>query len=179
MLYIIIGVIVVFFAWMQAATGKMNKYKNQARSQWVRINASLQTRSQYILELLELADESGLDAEDQMAEIYELKGGYSNSDDREVISERAEKVTPLLDQFLESAKQNAMLESSEEFQELKDELAELEEELELQSERYNQSIDLYNKHLEKPGLRLQFIILGPPHLRGIHIRKEDLPQQKI
>ena len=49
-------------------------------------------------------------------------------------------------------------------------LEEVEEEIEMQSDRYNQSIELYNKHIDTPSLRLQVAILGAPHLKGIHIR---------
>ena len=178
MLYIVLGIIMVFFAWMQAATSKMQKFKNQARSHWVRIDASLQTRAQYLLGLLEIADENGFGDSDLMAEIYEMGGGYCKSEDREVISQCAENATPLIDRFLELTQGNAALESNEDFQELTTNLVELEEEIEIQSERYNHSIDLYNEHLANPRLRLQFMILGPPQLKGIHLRAEEATEDR-
>ena len=170
MLYVILGIIMVFLAWMQAAYGKMQKYKNEARNQWVRIDALLQTRSQYILQLLELIGEYELDKGEVPAEIYELGGGYFKSEDREIISEYAEAVTPLMDSLLELTDKHSNLNADPAYLELKTELAEIEEEIDLQSERYNHSIDLYNRHIESPGLKLQIALLGAPHLKGIHIR---------
>jgi len=170
MLYIILGIIMVFWAWMQAAMGKLQKYKKDAREQWVRVDALLQTRSRYILALLELADEKGLEERELLAEIYELGGGYCSSDDREVISECAEAVTPLVDELLRRAHGYPALEEDEEFRKLTANLSELEEEIELQSSRYNRFIDLYNEHRESPGIRLQVAILGAIPLKGIHIR---------
>jgi hypothetical protein len=178
MLYIILGIIMVFMAWMQAAMGKLQKYKKDAREQWVRVDALLQTRSRYILDLLELADQSGLEAGDLLAEIYELGGGYCQSDDREVISEQAENVTPLLDRLLTLAREYPALGNEEVFQELSDNLTELEEEIEIQSSRYNHFIDLYNEHRERPGIRLQMAILGAIPLKGIHLRQKKLQAEK-
>lgn len=173
MLYIILGIIMVFWAWMQAAMGNLQKHKKDARAQWVRVDALLQTRSQYILELLELANEKGLGATELLAEIYELGGGYCKSDDREIISACAENVTSLVDQLL--AQVHSTENEDEAFRELENNLAELEEEIEIQSNRYNHFIDLYNEHRERPGLRLQIAILGAIPLKGIHIRSNKLP----
>lgn len=173
MLYIILGIVMVFWAWMQAAMGQLQKHKKDARAQWVRVNALLQPRSRYILELLELADEKGLEAQDLMAEIYELGGGWCSSDDREEISACAEKVTPLADELLELAHGYPPLADDEEFRELEGNLKELEEEIEIQSDRYNHFIDLYNAHREKPSLRLQIAILGAIPLKGIHLRPQN------
>lgn len=170
MLYIVLGTVMVFYAWLHAAFGKMQKYKNDARKQWVRVDALLQTRSQYILELLELANGNDIEARGLLAEIYDLGGGYCNADDREIISECAEKVTPLLDQLLEIAERTPALAENEDFQELKENLSELEEEIEIQSSRYNHSVDLYNEHLSNPRYKLQFAVLGAPTLKGIHIK---------
>jgi len=173
MLYIILGIVMLFWAWMQAAMGKLQKYKKDARAQWVRVDALLQTRSRYILELLEMADEKGLEAGDLLAEIYELGGGYCNADDREVISEYAENVTPLVDRLLALAHENPALHEDGEFLELERDLTELEEEIAAQSEKYNQFIDLYNEHRLKPGIRLQIAILGAIPLKGIYIRHNN------
>lgn len=174
MWYIILGFVMIVFAWMQAAYGKLQKHKVDARGQWVRIDALLQTRSQYILRILELCEEAGLAAGDLLADIYDLGGGYCKSRDREDISVSAEKVTPLIDRLLSLAKEHAPLENNEEFGELKSNLAELEEEIDFQSDRYNHFIDLYNEHREKPSLRLQVTILGAIPLKGIHLRPENL-----
>lgn len=171
MLYIILGIVMVFWAWMQAAMGKLQRYKKDARAQWVRVDALLQTRAQYILELLELADEKGLDARDLLSEIYELGGGYCKSDDREVISACAEKATPLVDRFLELAQEYPDLYEDNEFRLLADNLTELEGEIEIQSGKYNHFINLYNEHREKPSIRLQIAILGAIPLKGIHLRR--------
>lgn len=174
MLYIILGIVMVFWAWMQAAMGKLQKYKKDARAQWVRIDALLQTRARYILELLEMTHEKGLEAGDLLAEIYELGGGYCRSDDREVISECAENVTPLVDRLLAYANGYPALNEDSGYRELKENLAELEAELEIQSSKYNQWIDLYNEHRQKPGIRLQIRILGPIPLKGIYIRHDEI-----
>ncbi|MDF2656556.1 MAG: LemA family [Bacillota bacterium] len=170
MLYIILGIIMVFLAWMQAAYGKMQKFKNEARTQWVRIDSLLQTRSRYVLQLLETAGDYGLDAADLLAELFDLGGGYCKSDDREVISAQAEAATPLIDKLLALAGRSLDIKDDPAYLEIKNTLQEVEEEIELQSERYNHSIDLYNRHIETPSLRLQFSLLGAPHLKGIHIR---------
>lgn len=169
MLYIILGIIMVVYAWMQAAFGKMQKLKKEARAQWVRVDALLQTRAQYILQMLELADKNELEAGNLLAEIYELNGGYCKDNDREIISVCAEDVTPLVDQLLSLAKENQLLAENDEFQELQDNLADLEEDIEIQSDRYNHFIDLYNEHISKPSLRIQITILGAPTLKGIHL----------
>jgi hypothetical protein len=173
MLYVILGIVMVFWAWMQAAMGQLQKHKKDARAQWVRVDALLQSRSQYILELIGLADEKGLEARELMAAIYELGGGYCRSDDREVISACAENVTPLADELLQLAHGYPALADSEEFLELEGGLKELEEEIEIQSDRYNHFIDLYNAHREKPGIRLQIAILGAIPLKGIHLRPKN------
>jgi len=176
MLYIILGIIMVFFAWMQAAFGKMQKFKNEARTQWVRVDALLQTRSHLILKILELADEFEVKERDLLAEIYELEGGYCKSNDREVVSECAEKITPLLDRMLQLIDQYPQLADNEEFRELKEDLLELEDEIDVQSSHYNKFINLYNSHLANPSLRLQFAILGAPVLKGLHIRPENVSE---
>ena len=170
MLYIILGIIMVFWAWMQAAMGQLQKHKKEARAQWIRVDALLKTRSEYVLALLNLAHEKGLEADNLMADLYELEGGYCKSDDREVISACAESATPLLDRFLEMADSYAPLEEDEEYNELAVRLKDLEDEIETQSDRYNHFIDLYNQHREKPALRPQVAILGAIPLKGIHLR---------
>jgi len=171
MLYIVLGIIMVFWAWMQAAAGQLQKHKKEARAQWVRVDALLKTRAEYILELLTLAHESGLESDDLFAEIYELEGGYCASCDREVISACAENVTPLLDRLLELTEGFRPLRENEQYREITSGLADLEEEVEIQSERYNHYIDLYNRHREKPVLRPQMVILGAIPLKGIHIER--------
>lgn len=173
MLYIVLGIIMVFWAWMQAAMGKLQKYKKDAREQWIRVNALLQTRSRLILELLELADEKDLQADGLLAEIYEMGGGCCMSDDREVISECAESVTPLVDRLLALAHGFPALSGDKAFRELEENLAEVEEEIDIQSGKYNHFIDLYNEHREKPSLHLQVAILGAIPLKGIHIRSKE------
>jgi LemA protein len=173
MLYVILGIVMVFWAWMQAAMGQLQKHKKDARAQWVRVDALLQSRSRLILELLELADGKGLEAQDLMAAIYEMDGGWCRSDDREVISACAENVTPLVDELRLLAQGYPALADDPDFRELEDSLKELEEEIEIQSDRYNHSIDLYNAHREKPGLRLQIAILGAIPLKGIHLRPKN------
>lgn len=170
MLYIILGIVMVFWAWMQAAMGKLQKYKRDARTQWVCVDALLKSRSQYILELLALSDEKGLEVRELLVGIYELGGGYCRTDDREVISACAENVTPLVDQLLALAYRCPALKEDEEFQELEYNLTELEKEIKIQSDRYNHFIDLYNEHRENPGIRRQVSILGAKPLKGIHIR---------
>lgn len=170
MMYIILGIVMVFWAWMQAAMSKLQKYKKEARAQWIRVDALLQTRAQYILGLLELVDHKGLEAGELLADIYDLGGGWCRSDDREVISECAEKVTPMVDRLLEMAHKDPALSEDDTFRELESNLADTEAEIEVQSERYNHSIDLYNEHRERPAIRPQIMILGAIPLRGIHIR---------
>lgn len=179
MLYIILGIVMVFWAWMQAAMGQLQKHKKEARAQWVRLNSLLQARSEFILEILELADEKDLDARDLAAEIYELGGGYCKSDDREDVSAIAEKATPLVDRFLELAEGYSPLSGSEEYRELRNSLQELEEDIELQSERYNHFIDLYNKHRNRPAIRPQVVILGAVPLKGIHLRPDIAARDSV
>lgn len=173
MLYIILGIIMVFWAWMQAAAGQLQKHKKEARAQWVRVDALLQSRAELVLELLELAREKGLEAGDLAAEIYELQGGYCVSVDREVISACAEEATPLVDDFLKAAKDYTPLAETEEFRELLSGLRETEDEIELQSQRYNHFIELYNAHREKPLLRPQVMLLGAIPLKGFHLRPTE------
>ncbi len=170
MLYVVFGVIVVVFAWLQAAYGKMQKYKKQARSQWIRIDGLLQTRSQYILKMIQLAHESGMKSA-ILGDIYELDGGYRSYEDREDSSAFAEQIAIKISEFLLETKQIESLKANEEFQELEDDLIELSEDLILQCDRYNQWIDLYNQHIQKPNLRVQISILGAPALKGIDLEK--------
>lgn len=178
MLYIILGIVMVLYSWLMAAHGKMQKHKKDARAQWVRVDALLQTRAQYILRLLELADENEIEASELLASIYEMGGGYCKDDDREVVSACAEKVTPLLDRLIELTDSNQKLSASEEYRELRENLADMEEEIEIQSERYNHTIDLYNEHRAKPSLRIQIAILGAPVLKGIHIKSQKLSLER-
>jgi Uncharacterized conserved protein len=170
MLYIILGIIIVVFAWMQAASGRMQKYKRDASTQWVRIDDLLQTRSSYILNLLELLNDEEFEEKDLLAEIHDLEGGYSSSDDREVVSAQAEAVTPLLDRMIEALEQKPKMRENEKIVSLVNELADLEKNIEMESERYNYSIDHYNKHIEMPGVRLQVKAHGATHLKGFHVR---------
>lgn len=173
MLYIILGIVMVFWAWMQAAMGQLQKHKKDARAQWVRVDALLQSRSRLVLELLELADEKGFEARDLMAELYEMEGGWCRSEDREVISACAERATPLIDEFLGLAHGDPALADDKKFRELEEELKEIEEEIEIQGGSYNRFIDLYNAHREKPSIRLQIAILGAIPLKGIHLRPQN------
>ncbi|MBR0598195.1 LemA family protein [Clostridiales bacterium BAD-6] len=175
MMYIILGIIMVIFAWMQLAYGRLQKHKNDARTQWTRIDALLQSRSQFILRLMELAESHDFEDRELLAEMYDLQGGYIDSTDRELISESAETVTPLLDRFLHQTKEHPALWENEEFMELVQELSEMEEEIQLQSSKYNQFIDLYNEHRQKPSLKYQIAILGAMPLRGIHLKSDELP----
>lgn len=174
MLYVIFGIIMVVFAWMQMAFGLLQKHKNDARTQWIRIDALLQTRSAYILELLELVDNDDYEERELLADIFELNGGYSQSDDREVVSAQAEAVTPLLDKLIEVTKKYGVLQDNKEIQELIHELYEIEENIIFESVKYNQSVGLYNQHRDKPSVKLQVAILGAPQLKGFHIRQTDI-----
>lgn len=182
MMYIILGVIMIFFAWMQAAYAKLKLYKNEAREAWVRIDALLKTRSAYILRLLELAAEHGFNDRELLSEMFDLDGGYAHSDDREEVSARAEAITPLLDQLFDGARDWQALAENVEFQERKTDLLELEEDIAGQSMKYNNSVNLYNNHREKPSLKLQMAILGAIPLKGFYIRNyslsEDMSCQK-
>lgn len=174
MMYIVLGVVMIVFAWMQAAYAKLKLYKNEAREAWVRIDASLQTRSEYIFRLLELAEEQDFPNRELLSDMFDLDGGYAHSDDREDVSASAEAITPLLDRLFDEARDWAGLADNAEFQERKADLLELEEDIADQSMKYNNSINLYNKHREKPSLKLQMAILGAIPLKGFHIRRYSL-----
>lgn len=161
----------VFFAWMQMALGKLQKYKNQARAQWTRIDAMLQSRAGYVIRLLEIAEKYGFHDRNLMAEIYDLSGGYVESSDREVVSEGAEKVTPLLTRFLALTGQLPAMAEDEEALGLKNDLFELEDEIMALSETYNQAINAHNAHRAKPSLKFQIAILGAIELREFHMKE--------
>ena len=171
MVSIILGIVMVVYAWMHLAYGMMQKHKNDARAQWIRVNALLKTRSDYILKLLALLSDSGFEDRELLAEIYELDGGYSQSDDREVVSAKAESVTPLLDQIFVIVKKFDQIIDNKEIQELISELFDIEDNIIFESAKYNKSIDLYNVHREKPSLKLQVAILGATKLKGFYIRQ--------
>lgn len=173
-MYIVLGIIMVVFAWMQAAYAKLKLYKSEARSEWIKIDALLQTRSSYILRFLEIANEYGFENRGLLSEMFDLDGGYCDSDDREVVSAKAEAITPLLDRLFDETREYQDLEGNTEFQELKAELKELEEDIANQSIRYNNNIDLYNNHRKKPSLKPQIAILGAIPLKGFHIRSYNL-----
>lgn len=170
MVYIILGTVMIIYAWMHLAYGMMQKHKNEARAQWIRINALLQTRSDYVLKLIALLHDNGFEDSELLAEIYDLDGGYSQSNDREIISARAEDVTPLLDQLFEEVKQDGRLDKNKDIQELISELIDLEDNIKFESTKYNKNIDIYNAHRQKPSLKLQVSILGAVPLRGFYIR---------
>ena len=170
MVYIILGTVMIIYAWMHLAYGMMQKHKNEARAQWIRINALLQTRSDYVLKLIALLHDNGFEDSELLAEIYDLDGGYSQSNDREIISARAEDVTPLLDQLFEEVKQDGRLDKNKDIQELISELIDLEDNIKFERTKYNKNIDIYNAHRQKPSLKLQVSILGAVPLRGFYIR---------
>lgn len=162
----------VFFAWMQAAFARLQKYKTQARAQWTRIDAMLQSRAGYVCRLLEIAEKYGFEDRALMAEIYDLSGGYVESSDREVVSEGAEKVSPLLTRFLALTGQLTAMAEDEEALGIKNDLFELEDEIIMQSETYNQAIDAYNTHRTKPSLKYQVAILGAMPLKGFYLKDQ-------
>ena len=84
MTYIILGIIMVVYAWMHLAYGMLQKNKKDARIQWVRINALLQTRSDYILKLLELL------ADDDFGVVKKYDALEDNQEIQELISDLIE-----------------------------------------------------------------------------------------
>jgi len=117
--------------------------------------------------LLTLLDEKGIQ-EPEMAEIFEMDGGYRPSEDREDISTLAEEVTPYAYSLFKKCRDAGMLE--EEIQEIE----EMDEELEKMAEGYNRSIHSHNDIIGWKKYRLQIMILKPQVLKDFVLHRKVL-----
>lgn len=167
MFEIIIGIILVIVGWLQFAYGKLMRFKREARTSWVRIEVMIRARAEALLELLTLLDEKGIQ-EPEMAEIFEMDGGYRPSEDREEISTLAEEVTPYAYSLFKKCRDAGMLE--EEIQEIE----EMDEELEKMAEGYNRSIHSHNDIIGWKKYRLQIMILKPQVLKDFVLHRKVL-----
>lgn len=167
MFEIIIGIILVIVGWLQFAYGKLMRFKREARTNWVRIEVMIRARAEALLELLTLLDEKGIQ-EPEMAEIFEMDGGYRPSEDREDISTLAEEVTPYAYSLFKKCRDAGMLE--EEIQEIE----EMDEELEKMAEGYNRSIHSHNDIIGWKKYRLQIMILKPQVLKDFVLHRKVL-----
>lgn len=167
MFEIIIGIILVIVGWLQFAYGKLMRFKREARTNWVRIEVMIRARAEALLELLTLLDEKGIQ-EPEMAEIFEMDGGYRPSEDREEISTLAEEVTPYAYSLFKKCRDAGMLE--EEIQEIE----EMDEELEKMAEGYNRSIHSHNDIIGWKKYRLQIMILKPQVLKDFVLHRKVL-----
>lgn len=167
MFEIIIGTILVIVGWLQFAYGKLMRFKREARTSWVRIEVMIRARAEALLELLTLLDEKGIQ-EPEMAEIFEMDGGYRPSEDREDISTLAEEVTPYAYSLFKKCRDAGMLE--EEIQEIE----EMDEELEKMAEGYNRSIHSHNDIIGWKKYRLQIMILKPQVLKDFVLHRKVL-----
>ena len=167
MFELIIGIILVIVGWLQFAYGKLMRFKREARTAWVRIEVMIRARAEALLELLTLLDEKGIQ-EPEMAEIFEMDGGYRPSEDREDISTLAEEVTPYAYSLFKKCRDAGMLE--EEIQEIE----EMDEELEKMAEGYNRSIHSHNDIIGWKKYRLQIMILKPQVLKDFVLHRKVL-----
>jgi len=167
MFEIIIGIILVIVGWLQFAYGKLMRFKREARTAWVRIEVMIKARAAALLNLLELLDEKGIQ-EPEMAEIFEMDGGYRPSQDREDISALAEEVTPYVYSLFEKCRAEGILE--EEIQEIE----EMDEELLKMAESYNKSIYAHNDIIGWKKYRLQIMVLKPQVLKDFLLHRKVL-----
>lgn len=154
----VIGIVLVIVGWLQFAYGKLMRFKKEARTAWIRIEVLVKARAEALLDLLEMLDEKGVQ-EPEMAEIYEMNGGYRPSQDREDISELAEEVTPFAYSLFKKCREAGLLE--DEIREIK----EMDEELRKMGESYNRSIYNHNDIIGWKKYRLQILVLKPQILK--------------
>lgn len=167
MFEVIIGIILVIVGWLQFAYGKLMRFKKEARTSWVRIEVMIRARAEALMELLELLDEKAVQ-ETEMAEIFEMDGGYRPSQDREDISALAEAVTPHAYSLFKKCREAGILE--EEIREIE----EMDEELEKMAEGYNKSIHSHNDIIGWKKYRLQIMVLKPQVLKDFVLRRKVL-----
>lgn len=155
----------VVIGWMEFAYAKLMRYKREARTAWIKIDAMLKARSTAALSLLEDAEKLGI-LEPEMAEIFELDGGYTQEGDREKASEYAEKVTPHLYSLMEKFERADVL--RDEVQEI----LEMDLELEKMATPYNGSVRAHNDIIGLKKYKYQIALLKPDMLRDFQLKRE-------
>lgn len=165
MFEIVVGVILVVIGWMEFAYAKLMRFKREARTNWIKVDAMLKARSRTALNLLEALRERDI-LEPEMGEIFELDGGYRETEDRDIKAELSEKVTPHLYSLLNKLKVSGLVLPEIE------EILENDAELEKMAEKYNESIRAHNAIIDLKKYKYQIMLLRPNRLRDFELKRE-------
>jgi hypothetical protein len=101
--YIVFGFILFVMGWLEFTLSRLMRRKREAGENWVRIETMLKARALAILEFTETVENLGI-MEPEIESLYKMKGGYTISEDRDLVAEMAEKVTPFLYSLIEKLK---------------------------------------------------------------------------
>ncbi len=163
--YIVFGFILVVMGWLEFAYSKLMRRKREATEKWGKIEAMLKARASAVLELLESVSDQGM-IEPEMEILFELRGGYLFSQDRDQIAEIAERTTPILYSLLEKLKTKNISTS------LIEEILEMDEEIEVMAENFNKYVYLHNEIIGWKKYKLQIMVLRPNMLRDFILKRE-------
>ncbi len=163
--YIVFGFILVVMGWLEFAYSKLMRRKREATENWGKIETMIKARASSVLKLLEAVSDQGI-IEPEMEILFELKGGYLYSEDRDQIAEIAEKTTPILYAFLEKLKAKNISDS------LIGEILEMDEELEVMAANFNKYIYLHNEIVGWKKYKFQIMVLRPNLMRDFKLKRE-------
>ena len=163
--YIVFGFILFVMGWLEFALSKLMRRKREAGENWVRIETMLKARAVAILEFTETVENLGI-MEPEIKILYKMKGGYTISEDRDLVAEMAEKVTPFLYSLIEKLKlKNIDVKKAAE-------ILEMDDELEIMARSFNKYVYLHNEIMTWKKYKLQILILRPNPLRDFILKRE-------
>ena len=167
--YIVFGFILFVMGWLEFAYSKLMRRKREAGENWGKIESMLKARASAVLELLEAVSDQGM-IEPEMEILFELKGGYLPSADRDHVAEIAEKTTPFLYALVEKLPTKNI--SSPKIAEIIGEIREMDEELEIMASSFNKFVYLHNEIIGWKKYKLQIMVLRPNLLRDFILKRE-------
>lgn len=163
--YIVFGFILFVMGWLEFAYSKLMRRKREATENWGKIEAMIKARASSVLKLMETASDQGI-IEPEMEILFELKGGYLFSEDRDQVAEIAEKTTPFLYSLIEKLKIKNIGTS------IIAEILEIDEELEVMAASFNKYVYLHNEIIVWKKYKLQIMVLRPNPLRDFLLKRE-------
>ena len=167
--YFVFGFILFLMGWLEFALSKLMRRKREATENWGKIEAMLKARANSVLKLLEAVSDQGI-IEPEMEILFELKGGYLPSADRDHVAEIAEKTTPFLYALLEKLPTKNI--PSPKIAEIIGEIQEMDEELDVMANTFNKYVYLHNEIIGWKKYKLQIMILRPNPLRDFILNRE-------
>lgn len=167
--YIVFGFILFVMGWLEFAYSKLMRRKREAGENWGKIESMLKARASAVLELLEAVSAQVI-IDPEMEILFELKGGYLATSDRDHVAEIAEKTTPYLYALLEKISASNI--ASPKITEIIGAILEMDEELEVMAGSFNKYVYLHNEIIGWKKYKLQIMVLRPNPLRDFKLKRE-------